>query len=198
MANITSKHVSASKRQTKTQPKKKRGPVTPNPFLNFFLDKCNAKQNSKLHKFAQKISEEWIEMNYTEKTPYYQLADKVRKKKLERMCEIAKKKKNRYDTSKNLQDSTLEFCPYPSFYNEDNSENIRNNETFQEDFLEDNATNLNSSDIVVSQMHDQELISKIAKKVDNSDSISKFSVCSKDIPSFSSNHSLKNYCCLNN
>lgn len=68
--------------------------ITSNPFLNFFLSKCRVKGNAKLHKFAKKAGDQWKDMSYQEKTPYYLLADKARAPNVRK-----KNKKRRFSES---------------------------------------------------------------------------------------------------
>ncbi|KAL3273181.1 hypothetical protein HHI36_014635 [Cryptolaemus montrouzieri] len=68
--------------------------MTSNPFLNFFLSKCRVKGNAKLHKFAKRAGEQWKNMSYHDKTPYYLLADKANRRNARR-----KLKKRRYSES---------------------------------------------------------------------------------------------------
>lgn len=97
-------------------------PLTTNPFLNFFLNKCGVKMNSKLHKFAKAISTEWSNMNYHEKSPYYQLADKARMKRMKLLVRSSFKDHKTREESKSVT-----FEPKEAIKNEEN--NSKKNES---------------------------------------------------------------------
>ncbi|KAL3273197.1 hypothetical protein HHI36_014652 [Cryptolaemus montrouzieri] len=202
-----SKIVKLYRKHSKTSQRRNiRSPITTNPFLNFFLSKCKTGGNSKLHRFAKQIGKEWFGMNFQEKTPYYQLADKAnkaRKKRLERAQRNARKENisskiiplsNIENTVMRLENNFLQtgFVPQQMEQTASKACKRTKSENFEAAMMESRKHWLDSFNRGNLQLNDEKFQSNGSKKMESK----KDDFINSDYPSVTTSfHSMKNNCC---